>query len=56
MSEDLGEVGEFRDVANEPQEIRIQKHKFFTMLVQVAETRLVVEVVGISDARRQIRQ
>jgi hypothetical protein len=33
LSEDLGEVGEFGDVANEPQEIGIQKHNFSTMLI-----------------------
>jgi hypothetical protein len=55
LGEDLGEIGEFGDVADEPQNIGVEKHNFPPMFVEGTEARLVVKMVRIGDARRQIR-
>jgi hypothetical protein len=52
LGENLGEVGEFGDVADEPKKIVVQKHNFPPMFVQGPEARLVVKMVGIDDAGR----
>ena len=52
VREDLGEVGEFGDVASEPQKIRVEKHDFPPMLVQGAKTRLRIELVVVGDTGR----
>ncbi len=52
MGENLGEVGEFGNVVNEPKKIGVQKHNFPPMFVQGTEARLVVKMVSIGDAGR----
>jgi hypothetical protein len=42
------------DVADDPNLITIQKHDFACLIVGVVEVGLIVELVGIGDARGQV--
>ncbi len=56
LREDLQEVGERGDVADEPEKIGVEEHHFSSLFVQGAKARLGVELVVVGDAGRQIRR
>jgi hypothetical protein len=53
---DVVEMEKVGNVANNPNQITIQKHDLACVFIGITEVRLAVELFGVGDAWREVRR